>query len=75
MQGRQQFLHRAELVVAEYLQEPEESDVPRCGPGPFSMANADTVTDVLRHAGYEDIRLARQDLPIRSATTLMMRSR
>jgi len=37
--------------------------VPRCGPGPFSMANADTVTDVLKHAGYEDIRLARQDLP------------
>ena len=38
---------------------------PRCGPGPFSMANADTVSDVLRHAGYEDIRLARQDLPYR----------
>jgi ubiquinone/menaquinone biosynthesis C-methylase UbiE len=58
-----EFLHRAELIVAEYLEEPEESDVPRCGPGPFSMANADTVTDVLKHAGFEDIRLARQDLP------------
>jgi SAM-dependent methyltransferase len=58
-----EFMHRAEIVVAEYLEEPEEFDVPRCGPGPFSMANADTVTDVLRHAGYEDIRLARQDLP------------
>jgi SAM-dependent methyltransferase len=58
-----EFMHRAEMVVAEYLEEPEESDVPRCGPGPFSMANADTVTDVLKHAGYEDIRLARQDLP------------
>ena len=57
-----EFMHRAELVVAGYLEEPEESDVPRCGPGPFSMANADTVTDVLKHAGYEDIRLARQDL-------------
>ena len=51
-----EFMHRAELVVAEYLEEPEESDVPRCGPGPFSMANADTVTDVLKHAGYEDDR-------------------
>jgi SAM-dependent methyltransferase len=60
-----EFLRRAELVVAEYLEEPEESEVPRCGPGPFSMANADTVTDLLRHAGYEDIRLARQDLPIK----------
>ena len=60
-----EFMHRAELVVAEYLEEPEESDVPRCGPGPFSMANADTVSDVLKHAGFRDIRLARQDLPYR----------
>jgi ubiquinone/menaquinone biosynthesis C-methylase UbiE len=58
-----EFMHRAELVVAEYLEEPEESEAPRCGPGPFSMANADTVSDVLKHAGFEDIRLARQDLP------------
>jgi SAM-dependent methyltransferase len=58
-----EFMHRAELVVAAYLEEPEEYDVPRCGPGPFSMANADTVSDVLKHAGYEDVRLARQDLP------------
>ncbi|MGI9020662.1 MAG: class I SAM-dependent methyltransferase [Solirubrobacterales bacterium] len=56
-------MHRAEEVVAEYLDEPEDSDAPRCGPGPFSMANADTLTDVLKHAGFEDIRLARQDLP------------
>jgi ubiquinone/menaquinone biosynthesis C-methylase UbiE len=58
-----ELMHRAELVVAEYLDEPEEYDVPRCGPGPFSMANADTVKDLLRHAGYDEIRLARQDLP------------
>ena len=58
-------MHRAELVVAEYLEEPEESDVPKCGPGPFSMANADTVTDVLLHAGFGEIQLARQDLPYR----------
>lgn len=58
-------MHRAELVVAEYLEEPEEYDAPRCGPGPFSMANADTVTDVVAAAGFEDIRLARQDLPYR----------
>jgi ubiquinone/menaquinone biosynthesis C-methylase UbiE len=58
-----EFMHRAELVVAEYLDEPEEPEAPRCGPGPFSMANADTVTDMLKHAGYEDIALARHDLP------------
>jgi SAM-dependent methyltransferase len=65
-----EFMHRAELVVAEYLDEPEESDAPRCGPGPFSMANADTVTDVLKHAGYEDIGLARQDLPYKIGNDL-----
>jgi SAM-dependent methyltransferase len=63
-------MHRAELVVAEYLEEPEESDVPRCGPGPFSMANADTVTDVLVHAGFGEIRLTRQDLPYRIGNDL-----
>ncbi|MGE5636597.1 MAG: class I SAM-dependent methyltransferase [Nocardioidaceae bacterium] len=63
-------MHRAELVVAEYLEEPEESDVPRCGPGPFSMANADTVSDVLKHAGFEEIRLARQDLPYKIGNDL-----
>src|SRR5918999_1120169 len=57
------WVHRAELVVAGYLDEPEESDAPRCGPGPFSMANADTISDILTHAGFVNIRLARQDLP------------
>jgi ubiquinone/menaquinone biosynthesis C-methylase UbiE len=63
-------MHRAELVVAEFLEEPEESDVPKCGPGPFSMANADTVTDVLVHAGFGEIRLTRQDLPYRIGNDL-----
>jgi hypothetical protein len=63
-------MHRAELVVAEYLEEPEEYDVPPSGPGPFSMANADTVSDVLKNAGYEDIRLARQDLPYKIGNDL-----
>jgi SAM-dependent methyltransferase len=56
-------MHVAEQVVEEYLEEPEDPEAPRCGPGPFSMANADTVTDVLLHAGYEDVALARRDFP------------
>jgi len=59
-----EWVHRAERVVAQYLDEPDESDAPRCGPGPFSMANADTVTDVLLGAGFESIALQRQDLPL-----------
>ena len=65
-----EMMHRAEQVVDEYLDEPEESEAPRCGPGPFSMANADTVTDVLVHAGFRDIRLVRQDLPYRIGNDL-----
>ena len=65
-----EFMHRAERIVDEYLDEPEESQAPRCGPGPFSMANADTVTDVLAHAGYHDIGLARQDLPYKIGNDL-----
>ncbi len=65
-----EFMHRAELVVAEYLDEPEDPEAPRCGPGPFSMANADTVSDVLRHAGFEHVALARQDLPYKVGESL-----
>ena len=65
-----EFMHRAELVVAEYLDEPEDPEAPRCGPGPFSMANADTVSDVLKHAGFEHVALARQDLPYKVGESL-----
>lgn len=60
-----EWVHRAEQVVDEYLDHPEESDEPTCGPGPFSMANADTVTDQLRIAGFEEISLRRSDLPLK----------
>jgi ubiquinone/menaquinone biosynthesis C-methylase UbiE len=35
-----EWVHRAERVVERYLEEPEDSDEPTCGPGPFSMASA-----------------------------------
>ncbi|HXS48075.1 MAG TPA: hypothetical protein VN756_11515, partial [Solirubrobacterales bacterium] len=38
---------------------------PTCGPGPFSMANADTVSEQLKIAGFEDITLQRCDLPLK----------
>ena len=58
------WLHRAERVVERFLTRPETTDQPTCGPGPFSMANADTTTDVLVHAGFEDISLHRCDIEI-----------
>jgi ubiquinone/menaquinone biosynthesis C-methylase UbiE len=58
------WLHRAEKVVEQYVEEPEETDEPTCGPGPFSMANADTVSDILLNAGFTEVELGRCDIPI-----------
>jgi ubiquinone/menaquinone biosynthesis C-methylase UbiE len=59
-----EWLYRAEKVVEDYLEEPEETDEPTCGPGPFSMAGADTTSDVLLGAGFTDVEFHRCDIPI-----------
>jgi ubiquinone/menaquinone biosynthesis C-methylase UbiE len=56
------WLNRAEQVVEQYLEEPEETDEPTCGPGPFSMQNADTVSEQLQIAGFERPTFTRCDL-------------
>lgn len=58
------WMHRAEIVAERFLTHPEQTNEPTCGPGPFSMANADTTTGVLLAAGFEDIALRRCDIPI-----------
>ena len=58
------WLYRAQQIVESIVQKPEDYDEPTCGPGPFSMANADTVTDQLGYAGFENISLVRCDLDI-----------
>jgi len=55
------WLHKAEVAVEEIVTPDEDSDEPTCGPGPFSMANADTVSDILLNAGFEEIALRRHD--------------
>ena len=64
------WLYRAETIVEQFLERPDSYDEPTCGPGPFSMANADTVTDILRHSEFEDIQLKRQDLRIKIGDNL-----
>lgn len=64
------WVRRAELVVADYLEHPEETDQPTCGPGPFSMADADTVSEQLKIAGFEGISLRRSDIPIKLGDSL-----
>jgi ubiquinone/menaquinone biosynthesis C-methylase UbiE len=58
------WMHRAETIVKPLVPEPDENtDEARCGPGPFSMANADTMSLQLQIAGFERVRLERCDLP------------
>jgi ubiquinone/menaquinone biosynthesis C-methylase UbiE len=64
------WMYKAQQVADRYLEAPEETDVARCGPGPFSMANADTVSEQLRIAGFEDVTLTRCDLPIKIGNDL-----
>src|SRR5262245_33971750 len=63
-------VRRAEEVVEKYLEHPEETNEPTCGPGPFSMAGADTVSDQLKFAGFEEISLQRCDLPLKIGNDL-----
>jgi SAM-dependent methyltransferase len=58
------WLYSAQQIVEAIVQKPEDYDEPTCGPGPFSMANADTLTDILLHSGFTDISLTRCDLDI-----------
>jgi ubiquinone/menaquinone biosynthesis C-methylase UbiE len=58
------WLYRAQTITERFVTKPEEYDEPTCGPGPFSMANADTTSGILLSAGFEDITLRRCDLPI-----------
>ena len=58
------WLYEAELIARRYLDHPDDTSEPTCGPGPFAMANADTVSGQMRAAGFEEIGLHRCDLPI-----------
>lgn len=57
---------RAEEIVLQFMEhpDPEDSDEPTCGPGPFSMGNPNTVSNQLTIAGFEDVSFYRSDKPI-----------
>jgi SAM-dependent methyltransferase len=58
------WMYRAQQIVEGFVKKPDDYDDPTCGPGPFSMAGADTTSDILLHAGFTDVALRRCDLPI-----------
>lgn len=59
-----EWVYRAQTITERFVTKPEEYDEPTCGPGPFSMGNADTTSGILLSAGFEEITLRRSDLPI-----------
>ena len=58
------WVWEAQQIVERMLGRPDDYDEPTCGPGPFSMAGADTVSDQLLYAGFADPAFRRCDLPI-----------
>ncbi len=58
------WIYRAQEIVEQIVPRPEEHEEPTCGPGPFSMANADTVSEQMKIAGFTDVSLYRSDIPI-----------
>jgi SAM-dependent methyltransferase len=59
-----EWMYRSEQVVDRHVPKPdaEESEALTCGPGPFSMANADTTGDILKAAGFEQMSFRRVDI-------------
>jgi SAM-dependent methyltransferase len=59
-----EWMFRSEQVVDRHVPKPdaEESEALTCGPGPFSMANADTTGDILKAAGFDRTTFRRVDI-------------
>jgi len=57
----QEGLMAAEMIAREILGDPDKGDQVTCGPGPFSMASADVVSDQLLAAGFRDPCFVRND--------------
>ncbi len=60
------WLHAAELCVKEIVPviSHDETDAVHCGPGPFSMAGPDMMSDMLQAVGFERIQFERFDSDI-----------
>jgi len=57
------WLSMAKDVVLQFLPEPG-ADALTCGPGPFSMANEETVRGMMKVAGYDQSEFRRVDCPV-----------
>jgi SAM-dependent methyltransferase len=64
------WMYRAQTIVEPMVPRPEVFDEPTCGPGPFSMAGADTVSQQLLLSGFAQVELHRHDIPITIGRTM-----
>jgi SAM-dependent methyltransferase len=62
--------YNAELIARDILGDVEKGDQITCGPGPFSMASPDLVSDQLLAAGYRDPAFLRSDAPLKIGDTI-----
>jgi ubiquinone/menaquinone biosynthesis C-methylase UbiE len=60
------WVHEAERAVRAIVPvvAPTDSGQVHCGPGPFSMASADLVSDLMKAAHFTDVTLARTDCEV-----------
>ena len=63
------WLGMAKGVVLDFLPPPGD-DGRSCGPGPFSMADQQTVTGMLKSAGYVEVVFERVDAPVLVGATV-----
>ncbi len=66
------WVYKAERVVRDIVPvvSHDETDQVHCGPGPFSMAGADLVSDMLQIAGFARVGFERHDTDICIGKTL-----
>jgi ubiquinone/menaquinone biosynthesis C-methylase UbiE len=65
------WLYVAEQVARKFIPaEAEKHDQPTCGPGPFSMAGPDMVSDQVLRAGFTEVAFERSDIPILIGRTM-----
>jgi len=56
-----EWMYKPQLITEQFVTKPEDYDEPTCGPGPFSMADADTTSQQLLIAGFSDVSFTRCD--------------
>jgi ubiquinone/menaquinone biosynthesis C-methylase UbiE len=63
------YMRIPKQVALEHLP-PHDERAPSCGPGPFSMAHREAVTEMLHRSGYVDVAFRRIDVEMSAGETV-----